>query len=61
MNCADLSKLKPEVEVTKLKRVIDFMIQGMMKESFSEGCFHPDMMYGEINSYLDMLQMLTYQ
>ncbi len=61
MDTADLSRLKPEVDVEKLKRMIEFIIQGMMKESFSEGYFHPDMMYEEINSYMDMLQKLTYK
>ncbi len=61
MDIVDISKLKPEVDVAKLKRVIEFMIQGLMKESFSEGYFHPDMMYEEINSYLNMLQKITYK
>ena len=58
---ADLSLFKPEVDVLKLKRIIEFTVKGMLAESFLENSFHPDMMSREIDSYLSMLKKITYK
>ncbi|NLL77111.1 MAG: TetR/AcrR family transcriptional regulator [Clostridiales bacterium] len=61
LNQADLSRFKPEADPAKLLCMIEYAIQGMMKESFFEGSFHPDMINEEINGYLDMMKQLAYK
>lgn len=59
MSRADKSKLRPEVNIDKLRCMIEFTIQGLMTESFKENSFHPDMMIQEIYSYIDMLKSIS--
>lgn len=57
---ADVSKFRPEVDVEKVKKMIDYTVRGMLTERFYEHSFHPDMMQEEINAYLLLLKKMSY-
>ncbi|WMC91853.1 TetR/AcrR family transcriptional regulator [Kineothrix sp. MB12-C1] len=57
---ADLSRFREEADPAMISLSIDYTIQGMMKKSFLEDSFHPDMMAEEINGYLHMVRNLSY-
>lgn len=57
---ADLTKFRPEVDVERLKRMIDYTVRGMLTESFHNHSFHPDRIDEEINAYLLMLKEISY-
>lgn len=58
---ADLSRFCPGADVEKLTSILNYTIQGIMKKSFFEASFQPEMIYEEINSYLDMMKTLSYK
>lgn len=58
---ADLSRFCAGVDVEKLTAILNYTIQGIMKKSFFEASFHPDMINEEINSYLNMMKTLSYK
>ena len=57
---ADYNKFRQEVNVEYLTKTIDFMAEGLMAEGFREGSFQPEIYYGEVKQYLDMLRALSY-
>lgn len=57
---ADVSKFRPQVDVEKVKKIIDYTVRGMLTESFYDHSFHPDMMQEEINAYLLLLKNMSY-
>ena len=57
---ADISCFKPEVDVMKLRKILDFSIDGLMTERFREDAFDVDKLMEEITSYLNMMKSLTY-
>lgn len=59
MRRADLSKLKPGTDISKLGQLIDFVIKGLMTERFFDGSFQPEMLYKETEGYLEMMKKLT--
>lgn len=58
---ADYSRLPQGIDGDKLLKMIDFTIKGLMTERFLDASFHPEMLYEEICSYLNMLQEIIYQ
>lgn len=56
----DLAKFKKEVDVEKLTRMIEFTVDGLLMEAFTNGTFQPELFGGEIRQYLDMTRKLTY-
>lgn len=56
---ADLSCFKEEVDVERLKKIIDYIVDGLMSERFREEAFQPEIYYEEVKSYLNMLKKLT--
>ncbi|HKM33599.1 MAG TPA: TetR/AcrR family transcriptional regulator [Lachnospiraceae bacterium] len=56
----DFSRFPKEVEGSKLIKMLDFTIKGLMSERFLNASFHPDMLYEEILEYVDMVKKLTY-
>lgn len=57
---ADLSLFRPEVDIDRLKRMLDYTIRGIMTESFHADMFQPEKINEEINSYLLMLKKIAY-
>lgn len=58
---ADLSLFKPEVDIARLKNMIEYTIRGIMTESFLDNSFHPDMIHEEVRAYLLMLRKMAYK
>lgn len=55
----DTEHFKPEVDVSKLQRILNLMTKGIMEEHFREGSFQPEMLFKEVTGYLDMMRALT--
>lgn len=58
---ADDARLPVGVDGTKLRKMIDFTVKGLMTERFLSASFHPEMLYEEICAYLTMLQNMIYR
>jgi len=58
MNFAALPR---SVDGEKLRRMLDFTIKGLMTERFQDASFQPEMLYGEIVEYLDMMKAIVYK
>lgn len=58
---ADVSKFRSGVDVEKVKKIIDYTINGMLKESFYENTFQPDYIQEEINDYLLLMKKMSYE
>lgn len=56
----DFSVLPAGIDGSRLCKMLDFTIKGLMTERFQDASFHPDMLYKEIVGYIDMVKMLTY-
>lgn len=56
---ADLTVFCPQTDIEKLRRMLDFTIQGLMTKHFREGSFQPEMLFEEVAGYLDMMKALT--
>ena len=61
MKRADVSKLKPEVDIEKLTKVTELTLDGLMEEQVLSGAFQPELYGTEIKKYLDMLKTMAYQ
>lgn len=57
---ADLSRFCAEADVGKITNMLTYTVQGIMKRSFFESSFHPEMVNEEIIAYLDMIKALSY-
>lgn len=57
---ADLSRFRAEADVGKITNMLTYTVQGIMKRSFFESSFHPEMVNEEIIAYLDMVKALSY-
>ena len=60
-NQADRSLFKEDVEYDKLDQMLTFTLEGLMNARFEDASFHPDMLYEETCSYLNMLKRLSYR
>ena len=54
----DFSTLPVGTDGEKLRKMLDFTINGLMTERFQDASFQPEMLYEEICSYLDMIKQL---
>ena len=61
MSRADLSRFKPEADVVKITKVIEYTVDGLMAEHFLNGSFQPEIYHGEMEQYLDMMRKLSYR
>lgn len=61
MQQADMSKFSDEVDNLKLRKIIDFTIEGLMTERFKEQAFDVERLMDEVMDYLKMLKKLTYK
>ncbi len=57
---ADRSLFASHVDFDKINAMMEYTINGLMKERFLDASFHPEMLYEEITSYLMMMKKLTY-
>ncbi len=56
---ADFGALPPGVDGEKLWKMLDLTIKGLMSERFLDASFQPDMLFAEIEGYLDMVRKLA--
>lgn len=52
----DYTTFPANVDGEKLLNMINYTIKGLMTERFLDASYHPDMLYEEVCSYLDMLE-----
>ncbi len=57
---ADLTSFKKETDVGLLTKTIEYVADGLMAEHFRESSFQPEIYYGEVKQYLDMMKTLCY-
>lgn len=61
MQQADMSKFADGVDTLKLRKIIDFTIEGLMTERFQEQAFDVEKLMDEVMEYFAMLKKLTYK
>ena len=61
MQQADLTKFADGVDTYKLRKIIDFTIEGLMTERFRESAFDVEKLMDEVKGYFEMLRKLTYK
>lgn len=59
MRRADVSRLKPEVEIGRLSKLIELTIDGLMEEQFRSDSFQPELFGEEVKQYLAMLKKIS--
>lgn len=57
----DYNMLPSGVDGGKLRKMLDFTVKGLMTERFQDSSFQPEMLYGEICDYLNMVKKLVYR
>ena len=60
-NQADQSLFVESVSFDKLDAMLDYTISGLMCARFDDASFHPETLYEETVSYLDMLKRIAYR
>lgn len=55
---ADPGKLPAGVDAGRLRKMMDLTVKGLMTEQFVEASFQPEMLYQEIEEYVDMMKKL---
>ncbi|MBO4981023.1 MAG: TetR/AcrR family transcriptional regulator [Lachnospiraceae bacterium] len=60
-NRVDPAGLPEGVDADRLRKMLDLTIKGLMTERFVEASFQPEMLYQEIEEYLDMMKKLCAQ
>lgn len=61
MEKADLEKFKKDTDIGLLTKMIDYTMGGLMREQFLNGSFQPEIYFGEIKNYLEMVKKLSYK
>lgn len=61
MGRAELDKFKKETDVKLFSKVIDYTVEGLMKEHFLNDSFQPEIYYEETKRYLEMMKKLSYK
>ncbi|MBO5056146.1 MAG: TetR/AcrR family transcriptional regulator [Lachnospiraceae bacterium] len=61
MRRADLSRLKKDVDVERLTKMIDLTVNGLLSEQFFNESFQPDLFAEEAKQYFAMLKKLSYE
>ncbi len=56
---ADDTVFRNEIDVVKLRQIIDFTASGLMTGHFADGSFQPEIYYEEMGQYLQMLKKIT--
>lgn len=60
-NQSDRSLFHADVDFDKFDEMLDYTIDGLMDARFRDASFHPEMLYEETASYLNMLKKITYR
>ena len=60
-NQADRSLFVDQVSFEKLDAMLDYTVNGLMCAHFDDDSFHPEMLYEETVSYLDMMKQISYK
>jgi AcrR family transcriptional regulator len=58
---SDRNLFSKDVSFEKLDAMLDYTISGLMAAHFDEASFHPEMLYDETVSYLDMMKKIAYK
>lgn len=61
MSQADMTKFSDNTDTGKLRKIMDFTIEGLMTERFREQAFDVEKLMDEVKDYLAMLKKLTYK
>lgn len=61
MERADLERFKEGTDIKMLTKVIDYTVEGLMKEQFLSDSFQPEIFYKEMKRYLEMMKKLSYK
>ena len=61
MQQADMTKFVEGVDTLRLRKIIDFTIEGLMTERFQEQAFDVEKLMDEVMEYFAMLKKLTYK
>ena len=56
-----MTKFSDNTDTGKLRKILDFTIEGLMTERFREQAFDVEKLMDEVKDYLAMLKKLTYQ
>ena len=56
----DRSPFSGQTDFEKLNSMLNYTIKGLMRERFYDASFHPEMLYTEIITYLNMLKNIVY-
>ena len=56
----DYSVLPENVNGEMLRKMMEYSIKGLVAERLQDASFQPEMMYEEINAYLDMMKRIVY-
>lgn len=57
---ADMSRIPADIDSGKLQKIITYTINGLMAEQFEDASFQPEMLYQEIQDYIDMMKSMVY-
>ena len=60
-NQADRSLFTDSISFDKLDAMMDYTISGLMNAHFRDDSFHPEMLYEETTSYLQMMKTISYR
>lgn len=61
MERTDLGKFKSDTDIGLLTKMIDYTVDGLMKEQFLNGSFQPEIYFNEMKQYLEMIKKLSYK
>ena len=55
----DMTGLPDKADVQKLRKLLEYTVNGIMEERFAEGSFQPEMLYKETMEYVKMLKEIV--
>ena len=61
MERAELDKFKKDTDIGLLTKIIDYTVDGLMREQFLNGSFQPEIYFDEMKQYLEMIKKLSYK
>lgn len=57
---ADLTRLPEGIDAEKLCNILHFTINGLLTKRFEDASFQPEMLYQEIQEYINLMKRLVY-
>ncbi|MDE6965240.1 MAG: TetR/AcrR family transcriptional regulator [Lachnospiraceae bacterium] len=60
MERASLERFRKDVDVSAVTKMMEFTMDGLMEENFRNSSFQPELYFGEVRQYLDMMKKLCY-